>query len=1084
MADSVRVNLHCHSSLSDGQPPPAELARRLAKDGVRYAALTDHDTLDGLAEFREAAAREGIGAISGVEILARLGDREIHLLGYGFDPANDELRQALGTARNGGQRPAGAADAYRGPRRGLPAADACRLVHAAGGKVFLAHPLDYERDEERLGELVSRLEAVGLDGLEAYYGPYDANDVERLVELADQRGLVVSGGSDFHGPDVPRLSGTSVELPRARWVAFRDALFAAANRRSLIPPPERAVRAKPPSGLDLPSFFVRILLPTLLAIGLLVVPLFWFIVPAFEDALLSRKRETIRELTNSAISILAEYHAEERAGRLTRGQAQEAAVARVRDLRYGKDGKDYFWITDMHPRMVVHPYRTDLNGKDVSDFRDPQGNRVFMEFARAVREHQEGYVEYVWQWKDDPQRLAPKQSYVKGFAPWGWVIGTGLYMDDVRSEIAAITGRIIHVSAALAVVIALLLAFVAQQSFRSERKRSLAEEALRESHERYRALVEASKEGTLLVVDGRFTYANQTLLALLGYSESDLPLLDLVDVLPDAAHLAAVAPGETAAAARAKLVRRDGTHVEAMLAAEQIELGDHKGIAFIVRDIKGPRREPDTSPSATHREPPPLALLEQAESFMRPLPSCELSESIGHAASIMSRSDASALLVTDSAGRGVGLVTDSDLRERVLGRGLPASRPVSEVMTAPLVAVSPSALAYEAMLLMRDDGLEHVAVRDELGRVLGVVRSRELLELDRYPLAALASAIRNAARREDLLDFRPRLLEAVRSLVEAGARPKNTCRAITAVTDAFTERLVHFAVDDLGPPLVPFAFVALGSQGREDQTLVTDQDNAIIHGLPAPEHRAAVKEYFAALGASVCTWLDRLGYPLCKGLTMANQERWCAPLDTWKEYFSSWVSAAEPKDLLGFNTFFDFRCVYGEQALATALRRQVLAELGRTNTFFVHLAKDALPQKPLLDFFGNIVARAGAESSERSFDIKEAVSPIVAFARLYALRHGDSSTNTFDRLEHLREGGVLSPDAHAEVFRAYDLLVGLRLRQQAAALAEGREPSNHVPLSSLTQIDQVMLKQVFSQTASLQKRIAFDFLGGAWTQGI
>jgi signal transduction histidine kinase len=138
---------------------------------------------------------------------------------------------------------------------------------------------------------------------------------------------------------------------------------------------------------------------------------FALIVPAMRETLLDRKREVIRELTQSAWSILAEYDKEVAAGVLSKPEAQRLAVLRIEHLRYGKEGKDYFWITDMAPRMVMHPYRTDLNGQDVSGFRDPKGNPVFLEFVRVVKEQHEGYVEYVWQWKTTPPGSA--ESYVK-----------------------------------------------------------------------------------------------------------------------------------------------------------------------------------------------------------------------------------------------------------------------------------------------------------------------------------------------------------------------------------------------------------------------------------------------------------------------------------------------------------------------------------------------------------------------------------------------------------------------------------------------------------------------------------------------
>ena len=141
----------------------------------------------------------------------------------------------------------------------------------------------------------------------------------------------------------------------------------------------------------------------------------------------------------------------------------------MQSLRYGDDGKDYFWISDMHPRMIVHPYRPELNGQDLSEYSDRAGKRLFVEFTRLVRADGAGYSEYLWQWKDDERRIVPKLSYVKGFEPWGWIIGTGIYLEDVRVQMSDITRRVIWMSLGFSVLIAGLLVYMTKQSLDLER---------------------------------------------------------------------------------------------------------------------------------------------------------------------------------------------------------------------------------------------------------------------------------------------------------------------------------------------------------------------------------------------------------------------------------------------------------------------------------------------------------------------------------------------------------------------------------------------------------------------------------------
>ncbi len=174
------------------------------------------------------------------------------------------------------------------------------------------------------------------------------------------------------------------------------------------------------------------------------------------------KREMIKELTNSAWSILSKYESDERDGLLTREEAQNTARSRIQYLRYGDENKDYFWITDMTPVMIMHPFRNDLNGKDLTNFTDPHGKKLFVEFVETVKTSENGYVDYMWQWKDDSLRIVPKLSYVKLFKPWAWVIGTGIYIEDVKKEISSLTKRMIWISITISIFIAFLLLYIFQ----------------------------------------------------------------------------------------------------------------------------------------------------------------------------------------------------------------------------------------------------------------------------------------------------------------------------------------------------------------------------------------------------------------------------------------------------------------------------------------------------------------------------------------------------------------------------------------------------------------------------------------------
>ncbi|WP_419659888.1 two component system sensor histidine kinase [Desulfosarcina variabilis str. Montpellier] len=220
---------------------------------------------------------------------------------------------------------------------------------------------------------------------------------------------------------------------------------------------------------------IRIFLPVVLTVLLFILTIFLLILPEMHARLMEGKREVIRELVASAWSSLNGYANQEREGVLTRDEAQRLALDTIRSLRYGEDFKDYFWINDMRPRMIMHPYRTDLEGKDISTFTDPAGKRLFVEFVDIVRTQGAGYVDYQWQWMDDPTRIVPKISYVMGFAHWGWIIGTGIYVEDVHAQISAITRTTTMICLLILLIFIVLSVHIVWHGMKVTREKKLAQ---------------------------------------------------------------------------------------------------------------------------------------------------------------------------------------------------------------------------------------------------------------------------------------------------------------------------------------------------------------------------------------------------------------------------------------------------------------------------------------------------------------------------------------------------------------------------------------------------------------------------------
>lgn len=377
------------------------------------------------------------------------------------------------------------------------------------------------------------------------------------------------------------------------------------------------------------SFYWRIVWPSVIAALLFAVSAFTIIVPLFRNSMMNQKKEMIKELTSTAASAIEFHIHQEQAGELPRAEAQRRAMAEVAELRYGVGRKDYFWITDMHPRMVMHPYRPELVGRDLTDYTDREdksGKKLFVEFVELVEEGGEGYLEYLWQWMDDASRAEPKLSYVRAVPEWGWVIGTGIYIHDVEDEIGRLSRNLLVADGILAVVMGALMTSVLFQSRRIEIDRKRAETGLREAKDRYRALVEGSNEGYVLEVGGETVYSNHTLRRMTGYSEAELVGMEIWELLEAdceinrevEAHLKQIY-AHTAASAEfeARILTKQGAPLDVLVATSRIFFSEKNGHVVSFAEISRGRQHTLKAfyrPETTHAHPETDLQQEIAES--------------------------------------------------------------------------------------------------------------------------------------------------------------------------------------------------------------------------------------------------------------------------------------------------------------------------------------------------------------------------------------------------------------------------------------------------------------------------------------
>ena len=465
--------------------------------------------------------------------------------------------------------------------------------------------------------------------------------------------------------------------------------------------------------------------------------------------------------------------------------------------------------------------------------------------------------------------------------------------------------------------------------------------------------------------------------------------------------------------------------------------------------------------------------------YARDLVFCDTDVTIQDAAVMMSRRRCSSIFIRESGGVFVGIVTDNDLRKKVIGPGYDIKRPVSEIMSSPLGTVPARAPIFEALMSMMQKNLKHLAVTDAGGKVIGAVTIGDLIAAQGQSAFSLMREINSAGGIDEIANTHEYLPRLIQNLISSGVKSDNVARLISTISDAILSKLIELACRELGPPPVRFVFLIMGSEGRREQTLKTDQDNAILFEDVPGEFIDGVRGYFLRFGEKVCTWLDQVGYAFCKGDVMAKNPQWCQPLSAWKEYFSTWIATVEPEGLLQSSIFFDFRGGYGDRDLALQLRRHLFASFAERPNFFRYLAENSLYQKPPLGFFGNFIVESKGEHRD-AFDIKSSMTTIVNFARAYALKHEIEETNTQERLNRLYLRKVLSWKDYNEIEQSYGYLMQLRfVRQVTAVMKENAMPDNYINPKTLSRIEQIMLREIFKSIERFQAKLSFDFIGVA-----
>jgi CBS domain-containing protein len=440
--------------------------------------------------------------------------------------------------------------------------------------------------------------------------------------------------------------------------------------------------------------------------------------------------------------------------------------------------------------------------------------------------------------------------------------------------------------------------------------------------------------------------------------------------------------------------------------------------------------------------------------------------SIRAAAELMRDNRVSSLGVTEE-GRFAGLVTVRDFTNKVLAGGISPETAVGAVMTRDPVTLPPSALGSDVLHIMLERRIGHLPVVEN-GALVGMVTQTDLT---RFQAVSSAQFVRDAAMAADVAQLAAvtaRIPQLLAQLVGAHNAHEVVTRLITDIADTVTRRLLWLAEQSLGPAPVPYLWLACGSQGRQEQTGVSDQDNCLILSDEVTEGDMA---YFAALARFVSDGLDGCGYVYCPGDMMATNPRWCQPVRVWREYFAGWVARPDPMAQMLASVMFDLRHIGGEPALFAALQEETLALAAKNSIFVAHMIQNSLKHAPPLGLLrGFATIRSGEHKNH--IDMKhQGVVPVADLARVYALIGRLAPANSRARLEAAEVAGVISASGARDLIEAYDLIARTRLEHQARQVRAGEKPDNFLSLSEMSDFERSHLRDAFVVVRTMQSAV-------------
>jgi CBS domain-containing protein len=449
--------------------------------------------------------------------------------------------------------------------------------------------------------------------------------------------------------------------------------------------------------------------------------------------------------------------------------------------------------------------------------------------------------------------------------------------------------------------------------------------------------------------------------------------------------------------------------------------------------------------------------------YQSPVASISVDQTIQQAAMQMNKQGYSCLVVIENENP-VGIITDKDIRRRCVATGLATSEAISEIMTRDMCTIDVKSNAYDALMMMTAKHIHHLPVTKH-DNLVGMVTVTDLINNEGHNAINLSGIIHKANTVTELKEISHLLPKLQIRLAKLGSSADHVGKSISAITMAFTKRLIEMAEYKYGQAPVPYAWLAAGSQARQEQLAHSDQDNAIIICDSMKPYDDA---WFENLATFVCDGLAECGFIYCPGDIMATNPKWRQPQKKWHNYFTDWVETPSPKALLNSSVFFDLETIYGDVSLLNKVRKQLLIKTQNSTLFIAHLSKNALNLRPPLGFFRDFVLKQSGKH-RATLDLKHnGIAPVVDLARIYALAEGISAVNTIERIQQAAGTPSITKASAENLIDAYEFLGMLRVEHQAKELMRGESPDNYLSPKEISKLEREHLKDAFKVIKNLQ----------------